>query len=63
MHASEDCTFFLNRVKENGKKAAYFLFGTELADFHHSPHFDFDEEVLWESVALLAELAERYTKK
>ena len=63
MHASEDCTFFLNRVKEQGKKAAYLLFGTELADLHHSSHFDFDEEVLWESVALLAELAVRYTKK
>ncbi len=63
MIASEDCTAFLRRVQEQGGKAAYLMFGTELAAVHHNPHFDFDESVLWETAALLAILADHYTKR
>lgn len=62
MIASEDCTAFLRRVTERGGKAAYLMFGAKLAAIHHNPQFDFDESVLWETVALLAALTEKYTK-
>ena len=61
MIASEDCTAFLRRVTERGGKAAYLMFGAKLSAVHHNPQFDFDESVLWETVALLATLTERYT--
>ena len=62
MGASEDCTLFLRRVTERGGKAAYLMFGSDLKAVHHNPKFDYDESVLSESAALLAALAERYTK-
>lgn len=49
---SEDASFMLNRVQQNGGKATYMLFGTELKHPHHHPAFDFQEEVL--AVALEA---------
>ena len=62
MIASEDCTAFLRRVEQRGGKAAYLMFGAALNAVHHHPDFDFDEAVLWETVALLATLTETYTK-
>lgn len=62
IRASEDCTAFLNRVKERGGKASYFLFGSDLADKHHTPRFDFDENSMADAVAFLAELAVKYSK-
>ncbi|WP_249870312.1 amidohydrolase [Oceanobacillus saliphilus] len=43
---SEDASFMMNRVQENGGKATYMLFGTELKYPHHHPAFDFQEDVL-----------------
>ncbi|WP_101842078.1 amidohydrolase [Halobacillus sp. Marseille-P3879] len=43
---SEDASFMMNAVQEQGGKATYMLFGTQLPDNHHSPHFDFEEGVL-----------------
>ncbi|MGP4062443.1 amidohydrolase [Halobacillus sp. H74] len=49
---SEDASFMMNAVQANGGKATYMLFGTHLPSNHHSPAFDFEEEVI--PVALAA---------
>lgn len=46
MGASEDVVTMMNRVKEQGGQAAYYMFGTTLAAEHHQDTFDFDEDVL-----------------
>lgn len=46
LNGSEDAAFMINRVRQNGGLAAYFLFGTPLVNGHHHPEFDFDEGVL-----------------
>ncbi|AAO36868.1 putative amino acid amidohydrolase [Clostridium tetani E88] len=43
---SEDATYMMNRVQENGGKAVYMIFGTEKSADHHNNSFDFDERVL-----------------
>ena len=45
-NASEDVVTMMNHVQNQGGKAAYFMFGTELTAEHHHPQFDFNEEVL-----------------
>ena len=50
---SEDFTYFMDKVQKNGGKAAYLGFGTEIAAGHHDSRFDFDEEVLSTSVAMV----------
>lgn len=54
---SEDCAWFMQRVERLGGRAAYMLYGSELASGHHSSRFDFDEGCLWRSAASLAEIA------
>jgi len=54
---SEDFSTMMNRVKERGGKACYFLLGSRLAGSHHSVDFDFDESVLANGVKMLALLA------
>ncbi|MBN9655024.1 amidohydrolase [Halobacillus sp. GSS1] len=49
---SEDASFMMNAVQENGGIATYMLFGTSLPSNHHSPTFNFEEKVL--PVALAA---------
>jgi aminobenzoyl-glutamate utilization protein A len=44
--ASEDATLLANAVKARGGTAGIFVLGADLADGHHTPHFDFDERVL-----------------
>ena len=46
MGASEDAVAMMQAVQDNGGKAAYFLFGTELNAEHHQSKFDFNEAVL-----------------
>lgn len=41
---SEDATFLMKRVQENGGLAAYSIMGTRLAAGHHNEYFDIDEE-------------------
>jgi aminobenzoyl-glutamate utilization protein A len=43
---SEDITYMLRTVENNGGHALYLLFGTNLVSPHHNPRFDFDETVL-----------------
>lgn len=55
--ASEDATFMLRKVREQGGRGAYMLFGSPLAANHHDPAFDFDERTLGIAAELLARLA------
>ncbi len=50
---SEDATFFMERVKQNGGQATYCIFGTELPAGHHNEKFDINEETLLSAVNLL----------
>jgi aminobenzoyl-glutamate utilization protein A len=43
---SEDATFLMNAVQENGGKACYIGLGTDHPDGHHTAKFDVDEESL-----------------
>lgn len=54
---SEDCTYFMERVQQNGGQATYVMFGTELAAGHHDGFFDINEDALVPGVALLAGVA------
>lgn len=54
---SEDCTYFMERVQQNGGQATYLIVGTELKAGHHDSRFDFNEEALVSSTALLGEMA------
>ena len=44
--ASEDFSYFMERVQKNGGQAAYLMIGTDLAAGHHDSYFDFDETAL-----------------
>ena len=44
--ASEDCTYFMERVQQRGGQAAYIMVGAGLAAGHHDLRFDFDENSL-----------------
>lgn len=48
--ASEDITNMMKRVKCNGGKAAYIMFGSDLKGEHHNPEFDFNEDDLKNAV-------------
>lgn len=54
---SEDCTYFMERVQQNGGQAAFVMVGTELAAGHHDSFFDFNEDALVPGIALLAGVA------
>lgn len=54
--ASEDATFMLKKVQEQGGRGVYMLFGSPLAAGHHHPSFDFDERVLGIAAELLVRL-------
>lgn len=43
---SEDATYLMNAVQENGGKACYIGLGTDHPDGHHTSKFDVDEESL-----------------
>lgn len=57
--ASEDASWLLRRVQEQGGQALYLLFGADLAGGQHSARFDFDEQVLWPAACYLAALVEQ----
>ncbi len=50
---SEDATYFMQAVQENGGLATYCIFGTELAAGHHNEKFDINEETMIYSVDIL----------
>jgi len=52
---SEDATYIMKRVVENGGQAVYVGLSTPTRGSHHNPLFDFDEDVmLWGADILLA---------
>ncbi|WP_267643410.1 amidohydrolase [Haloarchaeobius amylolyticus] len=60
--ASEDATFLMERVQEDGGLACYAIVGTDHPTSHHTPTFDVDErsletgvEVLTDSILSVAE--------
>ncbi|QLG28070.1 amidohydrolase [Halorarum halophilum] len=61
--ASEDATFLMRRVQENGGLASYLIVGTDHPTSHHTPTFDVDERSLEIGVDVLTdavlELSER----
>ncbi|MGE8203023.1 amidohydrolase [Heyndrickxia sp. NPDC080065] len=56
---SEDASFMIRRVQENGGKGTYMIIGTDIPAPHHHPKFDIQEEVLPRSVSLLNRIARR----
>jgi len=55
--ASEDATLLARAVAERGGQAGYFVLGAGLSADHHTPEFDFDEEVLARGVLMLSAMA------
>ncbi|MBY7144419.1 amidohydrolase [Virgibacillus sp. NKC19-3] len=56
---SEDASFLINRVQENGGKGTYMLVGTTISAPHHNQAFDIDEQVLVPTIHLLEQIAHR----
>lgn len=52
--ASEDYSYFMERVQSHGGQAAYMMIGADLAAGHHDSHFNFDETALTYSLKMLA---------
>jgi len=55
--ASEDATYFMERVQSRGGQACYLLIGSSLAAGHHDNHFDFDEQAISKAIRLLSQTA------
>ena len=53
MAGSEDCTYLMNRVREHGGLASYFILGTELKAPHHNDLFDVYEADMKKGIKLL----------
>jgi aminobenzoyl-glutamate utilization protein A len=53
--ASEDATYLMARVQENGGLASYVIVGTDEPTGHYTPTFDVDEESLDVAVELLTD--------
>lgn len=51
---SEDCSYFMQRVQNNGGQAVYLNIGAKLAAGHHDAHFTFDEAALPLAVKVIA---------
>ena len=60
---SEDATFFINRVQENGGQASYCIFCTYLAAGHHNESFDVNEDSMLPAVQTLFKSAVLLTNK
>lgn len=52
--ASEDVTYFMDRVQSQGGQAIYVLVGSNLSAGHHDSHFDFDEQAIAKAIMLLS---------
>ncbi|GAA4724641.1 amidohydrolase [Brevibacillus fulvus] len=51
---SEDATYMMERVQQNGGLASYLIFGTTLAAGHHNERFDIDEQAMKIAIKTLA---------
>ncbi|WP_251330957.1 amidohydrolase [Haloplanus pelagicus] len=56
---SEDATFLMRRVQEQGGLASYVCVGTDHPGGHHTPTFDVDEETIRIGIDVLSETIER----
>ncbi len=52
---SEDATFLMDQVRQNGGKTSFLCIGSPTSGGHHNPKFDFDQDLLLWSVAILWE--------
>lgn len=52
--ASEDFSYFMEKVQQNGGQAAYMMVGADLAAGHHDSYFDFDEKALDMATKMIA---------
>ncbi|GAA0469622.1 amidohydrolase [Alkalibacillus silvisoli] len=52
--ASEDVTFMMERVQDQGGKATFMIFPSSIPNGHHHPAFDFDEYSLKTAVSTFA---------
>ena len=59
--ASEDATWMVRTVQEQGGQGVYFIMGSDLPEGHHKSGFDIDEAVLGSAVALMAAMVESLT--
>jgi aminobenzoyl-glutamate utilization protein A len=59
---SEDASYMIRRVQEQGGQATYMIIGTDLPAPHHHPEFDIHESVLPPAVTLLERLARKGTE-
>ena len=57
MSGSDDATYLMNKVQEQGGKATYVMFGSQKGMNHHHPKFDFDEDEMILAVKLMAGMA------
>lgn len=55
--ASEDVTYFMDRVQNKGGQASYVLVGSNLVAGHHDNHFDLDERAISKAITLLNQTA------
>lgn len=51
---SEDFSYYMEKVQQNGKQAAYLIYGGNTAAVNHNSAFDVDETCLVKAVQLLA---------
>ncbi|MGG7619019.1 amidohydrolase [Bacillus coreaensis] len=59
---SEDASFMIRRVQDNGGKGTYMVIGSDIPAPHHNPKFDINEEDLPRAVNLLHSIAKRILK-
>ncbi|MFW6300960.1 MAG: amidohydrolase [Bacillota bacterium] len=57
MGGSEDFTYMMEKVQDNGGQATFIILGSEIASPHHTAEFDINEADLIRGVNLLAKLA------
>lgn len=60
---SEDATFMMKAVQDQGGLATYLFFGANTAAGHHNEGFDFDEEVLMKGIHFYHAMIHRINKK
>lgn len=53
---SEDASYMMQHVQDQGGKASYLLFGSALKAGHHQDLFDFDEDVMPIAIELLSRM-------
>jgi len=52
--AADDATLLIEQVRRHGGRGIYGVIGSDLADGHHTSHFDFDEKSLVHGTCILA---------